>query len=366
MSAGLAVEALSLRLGAFHLRSLDLAVSSSEILAILGPNGAGKSVTLETIAGFHRPDSGRVLIGGRDVTALAAERRNVGFVVQNFGLFPHLTVAQNVAIARRAKRQGTEPDRAISVPDDDAGLLAYVGVAHLAHRWPEDLSPGEKQRVALARALASAPDLFLFDEPFAALDAQTRDELRDELRSFLHAVSIPAIFVTHDHADAMMLADRIAVLREGVVVQHGLATEIFAKPANTFVARFVGTENILDARVVEAAGSLATLAVGGRNLHASVPAGSVPVGRSVCAAIRGEQVIICPPKAKQCVSSAINQLDGRITSVRYAGPLATVEIDCGFPLKGYLLAPQARAMNIDASWPVAVEIAADAIHIMPN
>jgi ABC-type Fe3+/spermidine/putrescine transport system ATPase subunit len=366
MSAGIGVEALSVTLGAFQLRGLDFTVSPGEVLVILGPNGSGKSVTLETIAGFHRPANGRVLIGGQDVTALAPERRNIGFVVQNFGLFPHLTVTQNIAIARRPEREGTETDKAISVPRDTAGLLAYVGIVHLAQRQPNDLSPGEKQRVALARALASAPDLFLFDEPFAALDAQTSDQLREELHAFLRQLSVPAIFVTHDHVDAMILADRIAVLREGAIVQYGSAAEIFAKPANAFVAHFVGVENILDARVVDAADTVATLAVGGRNLHAAVPADSVQDGDSVCVAIRGEQVTICLPEPQRSALPAINRLDGRVTSVRYVGPLATVEIDCGFPLRGYLLAPQARAMNIEADRPVTAEIADDAVHVMPN
>lgn len=366
MSAGTAVEALTLTLGTFSLQNLNLTVSRGEILVILGPNGAGKSITLETIAGFHRPDSGRILIDGRDVTDLTPERRNVAFVVQNFGLFPHLTVAQNVAIARRADRQRLQTDRAIAVPRDDAGLLAYLGVAHLMQRWPENLSPGEKQRVALARALASAPDLFLFDEPFAALDAQTRNQLREELLSFLRALSIPAIFVTHDHSDAMILADKVAVLREGAIMQCGPATEIFANPANAFVARFVGVENILDARVTEAAGELATLTIGDQKLCASVPAGSVAVGDSVRLSIRGEQVTICPPEAKHPLSAAINRLDGRVVSLHNLGPLTMVECDSGFSLKGYLLVPQARAMNIGVGRKVAIEIAANAIHVMPD
>lgn len=365
MSGALTVEALTLALGNFRLQKLNLAVSNGEILVILGPNGAGKSVTLETIAGFHRPDSGRVLINGRDVTRFAPEQRNVGFVVQNFGLFPHLTVAQNVAIARRADRKVIQPDRSISAPHDDAGLLAYVGVAHLMQRWPEDLSPGEKQRVVLARALASAPDLFLFDEPFAALDAQTHDRLREELLYFLRALSIPAIFVSHDHADAMVLADRIVVLQAGAVIQGGRAMDIFAKPATAFVARLVGVENILDACVTEAVGGLATLAIGGRKLYASVPTASVAVGHSVRLGIRGEHVTICPPQSTPSPSPAINRLDGRITSVRKLRPLITVEIDCGFPLKGYLLAPT-RAIDIDAGRSVTVEIAADAILVMPD
>jgi molybdate/tungstate transport system ATP-binding protein len=365
MSGGIAVEALTLTLGAFRLQNLNLAASRGEILVILGPNGAGKSVTLETIAGFHRPDSGRVLIEGRDVTGLAPERRNVGFVVQDFGLFPHLTVAQNVAIARRSSRKSVESDKAFALPRDDAGLLAYVGVAHLMRRRPQDLSPGEMQRVALARALASSPDLFLFDEPFAALDTQTRDQLREELRSFLRAVSIPAIFVTHDHADAMMLADRIVVLRDGAIIQRGPAKDVYARPANSFVARFVGVENILDARVVGAAGELATIVVGDRKLYASVPAHSAKVGHTVRLGIRGEEVTLGPPESKKLLSPSVNRFDGRVTSLRSLNPLVTVEIDCGFLLKGYLFAPRAHVMNIEVGSEIAVEIAADAVHVMP-
>lgn len=365
MSTDVALQALTLTLGAFRLQSLNLTVSRGQILVILGPNGSGKSVTLEIIAGFHRPDSGRVLIGGRDVTALAPEQRNVGYVVQNFGLFPHLTVAQNIAIARRTDRKIIETGKALSVPRDDKGLLAYFDVAHLAHRWPEDLSPGEKQRVALARVLASEPDLFLFDEPFAALDTQTRDQLRGDLLSFLRTLSIPAIFVTHDHADAMTLADRIAVLREGAVVQDGPAADIFGRPVSSFVAGFLGVENILKAQVIETTDTLTMLAIGDRKLRASGPMVAA-AGDPVCLAIRAEHVTIGPPQAHQPPSSAVDRFEGLVTSVRSLNPLVTVEVDCGFPLKGYLLAPQAHAMNIGAGKLVSVEIAADAVHVMAN
>lgn len=366
MNAAVAVEALTLTLGAFRLQQLSLAVADDEILVILGPNGSGKSVTLETIAGFHRPDSGRVLIHGCDVTNLAPERRNVGFVVQSFGLFPHLSVAQNIAIARRAGRKKVARERIIAVPRDTAGLLAYVGVGHLMERRPEDLSPGEKQRVALARALASAPDLFLFDEPFAAIDAQAHDQLREELLCFLRALAIPAIFVTHDHADAMRLADRIVVLRNGAIVQAGPAMDIFSKPANSFVARFVGVENILQARVAGSAGGLAVLAIGDRTMHASVPVGYVPVGHAVRLGIRGEEVTINSPESKQLLSPESNRLDGRVVSLHSANPLVTVEVDCGFPLTGYMLAPQARAMNIHVGKSVTVTISAAAVRVMPD
>ena len=363
MSAGVAVEALTLTLGAFDLNKLDFALSRGEILVILGPNGAGKSVTLETIAGFHRPAGGRVLIQGRDVTRLPPERRNVGFVVQNFGLFPHLSVAQNVAIARRADRPVAARDAAMPPLGDGAALMSYFGVAHLAQRSPEDLSPGEKQRVALARALAGAPDLFLFDEPFAALDAQTRDQLRAELKSFLRALSIPAIFVTHDHTDAMTLADKIVVLRDGAMMQSGPAAEIFRKPANAFVARFIGIENILDGRIIEVSGGLATLAVGDRTLHTAVPAQYPATARPVRLSIRAEDVTLCSSRGSR-QPAGLNRIEGRVAGLSAVGPLVTVQVDCGFPLKAYLLAPQVRAMNLGDGSGVTLEIAAQAIHMM--
>jgi molybdate/tungstate transport system ATP-binding protein len=364
MSAGIVVEQLTLALGAFRLNKLDFALSGDEILVILGPNGSGKSVTLETIAGFHRPDAGRVLIHGRDVTALPPERRNIGFVVQNFGLFPHLSVAQNVAIGRRSGRASAPRDPAPVPHGDPAALLAHFGIAHLAQRAPQDLSPGEKQRAALARALAGAPDLFLFDEPFSALDAQTRDQLREELLSFLRALSIPAIFVTHDHTDAMTLADKIVVLRDGVTMQSGATAEIFRRPASSFVARFVGVENILDARTSEMSGGFAVFAVGARALRTAMPAACDKATGTVRLGIHAEDITLSPPQADRPASPGVNRLDGRVIALRGLGPLVTVEIDCGFPLKAYLLVPQARAMNISVGSAVVAEFAADAVQVM--
>ncbi|HXW42634.1 MAG TPA: ABC transporter ATP-binding protein [Xanthobacteraceae bacterium] len=363
MSGGIAVQSLTLTLGGFRLDKLDFAVAGHEIVVILGPNGAGKSVTLETIAGFHRPDGGRVLIGGRDVTALPPERRNIGFVVQQFGLFPHLNVERNVAIARRKHRSPAARTAALPPADDAAALLAYFGVARLARRMPEDLSPGEKQRVALARAVAAAPDLFLFDEPFSALDTQTRVELRDELLSYLRALAIPAIFVTHDYTDALTLADRIVVLRDGAAVQIGPAAEIFHRPANAFVARFVGVENVIDASVVTASGAMATLAVGDQLLRAALPPHWQGAPQRVRLGIRAEQVVVAPP-AEAAPSPAVNRLTGRVTGLRTLGPLVRIEIDCGFALQAYLLGPQ--ALNLAAGSAVTAAIAVDAIAVMPD
>jgi len=364
MKAAVAVEALTLALGGFQLKKIDFAVSRGEILVILGPNGSGKSVTLETIAGFHRPASGRVLIGGRDLTALPPERRNIGFVVQNFGLFPHLTVAQNVAIARRRHQTAAPRDAALPAFGDDAALLAYFGIAHLASRAPADLSPGEKQRVALARALAGAPDLFLFDEPFSALDAQTHDQLRDELKEFLRALAIPAIFVTHDRSDAYALADTVAVLRDGTIVQAGAAVEIFEKPASAFVARFVGVENVLSGHIIETSQNGLSIEVGRQVLHAAMPAKTLPAGSAVFVAIRAEDAAVCSPHLGGQPTPKANRLEGCVTGFRSEGALITLSIDCGFRLKAYLLGPQVRALNLEIGSMIAVEIAPDKIHPM--
>lgn len=356
MSVAVAVEALSLTLGAFSLKKLDLALSRGEILVVLGPNGSGKSVTLETIAGFHRPEAGRIVVAGRDVTALPPERRKVGFVVQNFGLFPHLSVAQNVAIGERGNH---------ATSADKSDLLSYFGIAHLADRAPAALSAGEKQRAALARALASAPDLFLFDEPFSALDAETRNQLRTELKTFLRALAIPAIFVTHDHDEAMALADTMLVLRDGGIVQRGKAAEIFNKPANSFVARFVGVENILAARLVARSGNLLTFAVGGQMLQAAVPADVQIRDGTAGLAIRAEHVAISPmPIGTGAAQADNNTLQGRVKALRVLGPLATVEVECGFLLKAYLLSPQVQAMALADGSAVVAQISTGAIHVV--
>ncbi len=364
MNVGVAVEALTLSLGAFRLQKLDFAVTRGEIVVLLGPNGSGKSVTLETIAGFHRPETGRVLIGGRDVTALPPEQRKVGFVVQNFGLFPHLSVAQNVAIARRGGPILLPGGESAPAHGDAAALLDYFGIAQLAQRAPQDLSPGEKQRVALARALAGAPDLFLFDEPFAALDAQTREQLREELLSFLRKLSIPAVFVTHDRSDAMVLADRIVVLRDGAAMQSGAAAEVFQKPENSFVARFVGFENLVPASLNELSEGIATLAVGECVLRAAAPAHRGAIPSSVMLAVRAEDVTLTVPQSGAATARHTNRLIGRVIGLCHAGPLVTVSIDCGFRLKAYLLAPQLRDLKLEVGDPIAAAIAPESIHLM--
>ncbi|HEV2302902.1 MAG TPA: ABC transporter ATP-binding protein [Stellaceae bacterium] len=357
MSAkGLAIDGLTLRLGAFSLKSLDLAVAEGETLVLLGPNGAGKSVTLETIAGFYRPSAGRISIGGRDVTGLPPERRNVALVLQNFGLFPHLSVKGNIALGLRRSRDAAARGRL-------ARLLDEFAIRHLADRAPASLSPGEKQRTALARALAAEPDLFLFDEPFSALDAETRERLRGELREFLARAGTPSIFVTHDRADALAFGGGLAVMHGGRVVQQGNARAVFGAPRDRFVAEFLGVENILAARLLGRSGAHVTLLLGEARLHAVAPE-RLEAGPEVLVAIRAEEVEFAPSGVAP--HEAANRLAGHVRGTVEEGVLTRVRLDCGFPLTGLLMSREARRLNLGPRSVVEVEIPCAAIRLLPT
>jgi molybdate/tungstate transport system ATP-binding protein len=358
---GAAVEHLSLSLGGFALRDVSLAVTPGEILVLLGPNGAGKSVTLETIAGFHRPRAGRVIIGGREVTSLPPERRHVGLVFQNFGLFPHLSVARNVALGLRARR-GAEATAPKAGRRDVAGWLDYFGIAHLAQREPATLSAGEQQRASLARVFANRPDLFLFDEPFSALDARTRDQLRHELGRFLRAAEVPSIFVTHDHLDARALGDRIAVMKDGAVVQQGTVDDIFRRPESRFIADFVGIENLIEARIEGAAEGLLRLAAGGCRLVARDHAMASRAG-TVTACIRADEIRLRALRRVAELPADLNRLEGLITAMTDLGPLTRVALECGVDLTAYVLTRQISELGLRPGVTVEAEIAASAIHI---
>ena len=241
----------------------DLSVPAGETLVVLGPSGSGKSLLLETLAGFHDHE-GSVALGGRDLTDLPPERRDLGFVFQDYALFPHLTVRENVDFGARYHE----------IRDSDA-LLAEFGVADLADRYPPTLSGGERQRVALARTLAVGPDAFLLDEPLSSLDAPTRATLRELLADVL--ADETAVYVTHDRTTARALADRVAVIRDGDIVQVGTPEAIFERPNSPFVARFTGSN---------------CLELDGGDLR--VPGGRLAVGEGTHLSVRPERVALAP------------------------------------------------------------------------
>ncbi|HUX40197.1 MAG TPA: ABC transporter ATP-binding protein [Rectinemataceae bacterium] len=361
--ASLELEGVALGLGNFSLSGIDLSVGAGELFVLLGPSGAGKTVLLETIAGFHRPKSGAIRLGGRDITDEALERRRVAFMFQDYALFPHLTVRGNIAFGLSGKGGRASASRIRE-------LQSRLGLDAILDRKPAGLSGGEKQRVALARAMAAEPELFLFDEPLSALDAHTRESLRDELKRFLRELGIPAIFVTHDQTEAQVLADRLAIIREGRIVQVGTPAGIFNAPADEFVASFVGMENVIPGRVLSAAPEGAKIEVKeGRNIHAVLCA-SGP-GREVFVCVRPEDVSlssttrpISGPMAAAVSSKSPNRFEGLVTSIEAFGPVLNIGIDCGFPLSAYLTRQAFSDLGLRTGDRVLAAFRAEAVHVI--
>jgi sulfate transport system ATP-binding protein len=230
------VRNVTKRFGTFTaLDDVSLEIPDGSLTAILGPSGSGKSTLLRIVAGLERPDSGEVLLAGEDATGLAPQRRNVGFVFQHYAAFKHMTVRDNVGFALKIRKR---PKQEIRERVDE--LLDLVQLSGYADRYPAKLSGGQRQRMALARALAARPRVLLLDEPFGALDARVRAELRDWLRRLHEEVHVTTVFVTHDQEEAMEVADRVAVLDHGKLEQVGGAADLYDNPASEFVLRFVG------------------------------------------------------------------------------------------------------------------------------
>jgi iron(III) transport system ATP-binding protein len=245
MARGVTIANVSFAFGKTPvLDDIGLAVAAGEFFAFLGPSGSGKTTLLRLIAGFGRPTTGRILIGERDVTDLAPWDRNVGMVFQSYALWPHMTVAKNVAFGLERRKL---PRRQIG--DKVAAALDLVGLGAYADRRPAQLSGGQQQRVALARTLVIEPAVLLLDEPLSNLDARLRVEMRSELKLLQRKLGLTAIYVTHDQEEANAVADRIAVLDQGQIQQVGTPVALYDRPANRFVASFLGTANLIDGRI---------------------------------------------------------------------------------------------------------------------
>ncbi|GGZ60310.1 ABC transporter [Streptomyces inusitatus] len=320
-SSGLRVSALTHAYGRGDrvLDGLGLTVPEGELAAVLGPSGCGKTTLLRVVAGFLVPDSGEVVVGGRVVSGPGAqvppERRGVGIVAQEGALFPHLSVARNVAFGLRTAGRAERRART-------AEMLELVGLGEYADRMPHELSGGQQQRIALARALAPRPALVLLDEPFNALDSALRAGLRSDIRGALRAAGATALLVTHDQEEALSVADRVAVIRRGRVVQSGTPQELYARPADPWVASFVGEAVLLPAALD---GGHAATALGRVPLTA-LPAG--PAGGSATGT-----VVLRPEQLRLTAPTEDASARGRVAEVRYHGhdALVLVELPDGGP-----------------------------------
>jgi sulfate transport system ATP-binding protein len=239
---------------------VNLTVPSGELVALLGPSGSGKTTLLRIIAGLETPDQGSILFNGVDTTTRDVRERQVGFVFQHYALFRHMTVYDNVAFGLTVKSKKNRPSKS-EISDKVHGLLKLVQLEQLAKRYPSQLSGGQRQRVALARALAVEPQVLLLDEPFGALDAKVRQELRRWLRKLHDEIHVTSVFVTHDQDEALEVSDRIVVMNQGKIEQTGTPEEVYDSPANPFVYNFLGNVNLFHGRVHDGAAKIANISI---------------------------------------------------------------------------------------------------------
>jgi putative spermidine/putrescine transport system ATP-binding protein len=294
-------------------QDFNLDVEAGEFISFLGPSGCGKTTVLRMVAGFEEPTAGNVVVSGRDITQLKPNQRNVGMVFQAYALFPNLTVAQNVGFGLKvAKVPKPEADQRV------AEMLSLIRLPELGSRYPYQLSGGQQQRVALARALAPKPKLLLLDEPLSALDAKVRVSLREEIRAIQQRLGITTIFVTHDQEEALSISDRIVVMYNGKAEQVGTPFEIYNRPSSRFVASFVGTLNILDAEVRDAASG--RMVIDGQEVTAASGISGAAPGAKRSVALRPEAVSL------NGVDGNRNKLEGTIEDVNFLGSVVRVRV----------------------------------------
>jgi molybdate transport system ATP-binding protein len=339
--------------------AFDLDLRRAETLVLFGPSGSGKTTILRCLAGLERPDAGRIdVVGSTWMNAatgvhLPPQRRRLGYLPQGFALFPHLSVRQNLAYGMVRAR----PDRDARIDE----LVVKLGLSGLESRRPAALSGGQQQRVALGRALARDPILLLLDEPLAALDVPTREALRIELRRLLTQLGTSAVVVTHDRTEALVLADRVAVLIDGRIRQIGPAEEVFNRPVDPDVARATGVETIVHGTVETAQDGMLLVRAGGASLAAL---GAASAGDPVLVSIRPEDVLLVPPDHDLRGMSARNRLSGRVTAADPLGALVRVTIDCGLPLVALVTRQSFEELGIETGSAVIAVIKAPAVHLI--
>jgi spermidine/putrescine ABC transporter ATP-binding subunit len=341
-SADLLIEGVAKRFGeVVALDHVSLQVAQGELLTILGPSGSGKTTLLKVVAGFETPAAGRVTVGGADITSLPPAKRDIGMVFQNYALFPHLSVAANVAFPLEMRNVARpEIERRV------AEALAMVELKGYEARLPRQLSGGQQQRVALARAIVFNPRLLLLDEPFGALDRKLRETMQLEVRRLQRRLGLTTIFITHDQEEALVLSDRIAVMNRGTIQQIATTTEIYERPANDFVADFVGESNIFHGTM---SGPGTVTLDGGRTLQVR---SDKPAGAKVGVLMRPERF----------APTGINAFAGEVIESVYLGTSFKLRLACegGFEL---LVRQPARGALPAAGTRASVGIEPESIHV---
>ncbi|MFO1159990.1 MAG: ABC transporter ATP-binding protein [Reyranellaceae bacterium] len=297
--------------------ALDLAIEEGSFVTLLGPSGCGKTTTLRMVAGLEQADTGDIFIKRRRVNDVPIHQRNLGLVFQNFALFPHRTVQENVAYGLKFRGVGrAEQESRVRRALEMVRLPGYGG------RFPAQLSGGQQQRVALARAIVIGPDVLLLDEPLSSLDAGLREEMRVELKTIQRELGVTSLFVTHDQGEALALSDKIVVMEHGRKIQEGSPQEVYNKPTSRFVAGFLGHSNFLEGRIEPAGGDLGWLALPDGS-RIAVPA---PTNDETCVAVRAEKVLL---GSAALAADGATRLTGRVAAVDYQGTMARYFIEVG-------------------------------------
>jgi iron(III) transport system ATP-binding protein len=295
----------------------SFAIREGELFTLLGPSGCGKTTLLRLIAGFYAPDEGEVRFDGKRVNETPPHERGIGMVFQNYALWPHMTVHQNVAYGLKLRGVGgTQIDERVEA------VLAKVQLEGLGERYPGQLSGGQQQRVALARALVLNPKILLLDEPLSNLDAKVRVQVRQEIRKLQKELGITTVYVTHDQEEALTLSDRIVVFNQARVFQLGTPRELYERPRNRFVADFIGVNNLVQGRVVSAQSSLLTMQTPLGEIKA-LPNGELKPGEACIACIRPENIVIGGPAGER------NRAKGKVSFAAYLGNTLRYDVDLG-------------------------------------
>jgi len=298
---------------------LTLTIRRGELMTLLGPSGCGKTTSLRCLTGMNRPDEGRIFLEGKDVTDVPTHQRELGMVFQNFALFPHMTVADNVGFPLMI-RNLPKDERAKLVTE----ALRVVRLEGYAGNYPRQLSGGQQQRVGLARALVYHPKVLLLDEPLSNLDAKLREEMRFEIKEVVTRLSITAMYVTHDQGEALALSDRVAIMNRGRLQQLGTPEEIYESPNSRFVAEFIGLSNFLDGRVAIVDGEMMTVAASGLAIRTAALPGVTP-GQKVLLFLRPNEIELVPGGA----ASEVNVFPARINKTTYLGDTMDYRLTVG-------------------------------------